>query len=293
MMNIAVCIKPVPDVSVLTLDAATGTMNKDDLVYIANPYDMVALEAAVCLKEQAGEGRVEAIAMAPPDIARPLLRRCLAAGADAATLLWDGSFEGSDGYATGAVLAGYIAAGSFDLVLCGQKAIDTEAGQVGAVIAARLDVPLVSRIARIDVAGARAEVESKLEKGNRARLDVPLPAVLAVELDLAEPRYASLPALLAGITGEIKEMNREALGLPFGEAGAEGSRNKTGAMALPKPRPKKVFTPDASLSAQERMRLIISGGVTQKQSDVLEGDPAQVARTVVQFLKEKNFLASE
>lgn len=294
-MNIAVCIKPVPDVSILTLDPATGLIDGDDLVYIVNPYDMVALEAAVRIREQSGDGQVNAITVAPPATAKRLLRRCLAAGADEATILWDSSFEGSDGYATGVILAKYIAAGGYDLVLCGQKAIDTEAGQVGGVIAARLDIPLVSRVARIDIAAgaAVADIDSKLEKGNRARLDVSLPAVLAVELDLNEPRYAGLPSLLASLKRDITEVNRETLGLSFNEAGKQGSRTSLEAMSLPKPRPKKVFTPDSSLSAQERLRLVISGGVTQKQSDVLEGEPDKIASTVVKFFKEKNFLPAD
>lgn len=294
-MNIAVCVKAVPDVSIVTLDPSTGLVNDDDLVYIVNPYDMVALEEGVRLKEQAGDGRVDVITMAPPTIARRLLRRCLAAGADTATLLWDSSFEGSDSYATGVIMAKHISNGQYDLVLCGQKAIDTEAGQVGSVIAARLGMPLVSRVAEVDmVSGAAiAEVASKLEKGNRIRLEVPLPAVLAVELDLNEPRYASLPSLLAGLRGDIVEVNRETLGLSYDEVGARGSRTRLAGITLPKPRPKKVFTPDSSLSAQERRRLVLSGGVTQKQSEVLDGAPDKIAQTVVRFFAEKNYLSSE
>jgi hypothetical protein len=53
-----------------------------------------------------------------------------------------------------------------------------------------------------------------------------------------------------------------------------------------------VFTPDSHLSAEERLRLIISGGVTPKHSDVLEGGPENIALTVVQFLKAKKFIST-
>jgi electron transfer flavoprotein beta subunit len=292
-LNIAVCIKPVPDTSIITLDSDTGSFNSDDLVYIVNPYDLAALEEAVRIKEKDGNSRVTLICMASAP-AKRLLRQCLAMGADEAMLLWDNSFENSDSYATGVILARVIGSCQYDIVLCGQKAIDTEAGQVGSIIAEQLDIPLVSRVVKIDVSPEEktADIESKLEKGNRARIEVSLPALFTVELDLSEPRYASLPSLMAGLRKDITEYNRETLGLSHGDVGSEGSRTRTIALSLPKPRPKKVFTPDSSLSAEERLRLVISGGVTQKQSDILEGDRGKIADTVVQFLSEKEFLSA-
>jgi electron transfer flavoprotein beta subunit len=292
-VNIVVCIKPVPDVSIVTLDPNTGLINSDDLVYIVNPYDMVALEEAVRIKERDGISRITLISMSPP-VAKRMLRQCLAIGADEAMLLWDESFENSDSYAAGVILAKAIGSGQYDLVLCGQKAIDTEAGQVGSVIAEKLDIPLASRVVKIDISpdAQKANIESKLEKGNRARIEVLLPAVFTVELDLNEPRYASLPSLMAGLRKDITECNREILGLSYGEVGSEGSKTGTMALSLPRPRPKKVFTPDSSLSAEERLRLVISGGITQKQGNVLQGDRDKIAATVVQFLSEKKFFPS-
>ncbi len=293
-MNIAVCVKPVPDVSIVTLDPDTGLINGDDLVYIVNPCDMVALEEAVRIKERVMNSRVTLISMAPPSV-KGLLGQCLALGADEAVLLWDKDFDSADSYATGVILAKYISSGQYDLILCGQKAIDTEAGQVGSVIAEKLDIPLVSRVVKIDISpdAGKADIESKLEKGNRARIEVSLPALFTVELDLNEPRYPSLPSLMAGLRKDITECNREALGLSYGEVGSEGSRTVTTGLSYPKPRPKKIFTPDSHLSAEERLRLVISGGVTQKQSDMLEGDPNKIAKTVVRFLSEKQFLPTE
>jgi electron transfer flavoprotein beta subunit len=290
-VNIAVCVKPVPDVSIVTLDPDTGLINSDDLVYIVNPYDMVALEEAVRIKEGDVNNRVTVVSMAPPSV-KGLLRQCLAMGADEAVLIWDKDFDSCDSYATGVILARYLCSGQYDLILCGQKAIDTEAGQTGSVIAEKLNIPLVSRVVKIDISpdAKKADIESKLEKGNRAQIDVSLPALFTVELDLNEPRYASLPSLMAGLRKEIIECGQETLGLSHGEA---DSKTETIALSLPKPRPKKIFTPDSHLSAEERLRLVISGGVTQKQSDMLEGDPNKIAKTVVQFLSEKQFLPTE
>jgi electron transfer flavoprotein beta subunit len=290
-MNIIVCVKPVPDVSIISVDPKTGLIDSDDLVYTINPGDMVAVEAAVRIKERESTSRATLISVAPP-ANRRLLRRCLAMGADEARLIWDSRFSDLDSYATGLILARAIGGLQYDLILCGQKAIDTEAGQVGSVIAERLDLPLASRVVEIDISpdGKQASVESKLEKGNRAQVEVILPAVLAVEVDLNEPRYASLPSLMSGLRKDIKEYNLEALGLSPEEAITQGVKTRTVALSPPKPRPKKVFTPDSSLSAEERLRLIMSGGITQKQGDLLEGDPAKIASNVVQFLSEKKLL---
>jgi electron transfer flavoprotein beta subunit len=290
-MNILVCVKPVPDVSVITLNAKTGLIDDDDLVYIINPCDMVAVEEAVLIKERGGSGRVTIISVAPPSTRR-LMRRCLAMGADEARLLWDRGFDELDSYATGMILAGAIAPAQYDLILCGQRAVDTEAGQVGSVMAENLGIPLASRVVKIDVSpdGKKVDVESKLEKGKRVKMEVALPALLTVEADLNEPRYASLPSLMAGLRAPVKEYDLKTLGLSYEETGAQGVKTRTVALSTPKPRPKKVFTPASNLSAEERLRLIISGGVTQKQSDVLEGDPAGIASIVVQFLQAKNFV---
>ncbi len=292
-MNIIVCVKPVPDVSIISLDPKTGLIDSDNMVYMVNPCDMAAVEEAVRMKERDSTSRVTLISLAPPSTKR-LLRRCLAMGADEAKLLWDSRFNDLDSYATGVILARAIGGLQYDLILCGQKAVDTEAGQVGSVIAERLDLPLASRVVEIDISpdGKNASVESKLEKGNRAQVEVILPAVLAVEVDLNEPRYASLPSLMSGLRKDIKEYNLEALGLSPEEAVTEGAKTRTVALSPPKPRPKKVFTPDSSLSAEERLRLIMSGGVTQKQGDLLEGDPAKIASNVVQFLSEKKIVST-
>ena len=289
-MNILVCVKPVPDVNIIMFDPETGLIDTDDLVYIVNPCDMVAVEEAVQIKEREGTGQVTLISVAPSSTGR-LIRRCLAMGADEAMLIWDSDFDNLDSYATGVILAKTIASIPYDLVLCGQKAIDTEAGQVGSVIAESLKIPLASRVVKIDVSpdSKKVNVESKLEKGNRLKMEVTLPALLSVEVDLNEPRYAGLPSLMAGLRKDIREYNLKSLGLSYDEA-CQGIKTRTITHSAPKPRPKKVFTPDSSLSAEERLRLIISGGVEQKHSDVLEGDPENIASTVVQFLKQKNFI---
>jgi electron transfer flavoprotein beta subunit len=107
---------------------------------IANPYDMVALEAALALRDKYG-GRVTAISMGPPQAEQPL-REAISLGADEAILLSDRAFAGADTLATSYTLT--LAIGKLqeespiDLVLCGKQAIDGDTAQVGPGIATRL-----------------------------------------------------------------------------------------------------------------------------------------------------------
>jgi len=287
-VNIVVCVKPVPDVSIITLRQDTIELDSEDLVYAVNPCDVVAVEAAVRIKESVNNSRVTLVSLAPPTT-KGLLRHCLALGADEALLLWDSAFAALDSYATGVILARAIGSLEYDLILCGDRAIDTEEGQVGSVIAERLDIPLVNRVAKIDVDACdkKVTVERKLDKGNREKIEAILPALLTVDMALNEPRYPGLPSLMAGLRQEIKEYDLNALGLTEEEI---ESKTRVVAFSLPKPRPKKPFTPDSNLPAAERMRLIMSGGITQKQGNLLQGDLDYIASSVVQFLIEQKLL---
>jgi len=289
-MNIVLCVKPVPDVSIVSLDThLEGQLDKDDFIYIVNPCDMVAVEEAVRIKERDPASQVILLSMGPPSTER-LLRRCLAIGADKAMLLWDSDFHEADSYATGVILAEAIRSLQYDLVLCGNKSDDTAAGQVGYVIAHRLDIPIVSRITDIQVTrdDKKLMVERKLERGNRERIEVELPSLLAVEESLNEPRYASLPSLLTALRKDIKQYTLKELEVSAEEMGLKKPKTKVIAMSAPRPRPKKIFTPDSSLSAAERMQLIMSGGVTEKKKELFKGSPEEVSSKFVQFLHQIN-----
>ena len=289
-MNIVVCVKPVSDVSIVSLDPhLESQLDEDDVVYIVNPCDMVAVEEAVRIKDRELASHVILLSMGPPSTER-LLRRCLAIGADKAMLLWDTDFQNADSYTTGVIIAESIRSLQYDLVLCGNKANDTAAGQVGYVIAHRLDIPVVSRVTDIQVTrdDNKLRVERKLERGNRERIEVEFPSLLAVEESLNEPRYASLPSLLTALRKDIKQYALKELEISAEEMGLKKPKTKVIAMSVPRPRPKKLFTPDSSLSAAERMRLIMSGGVTEKKEELFEGNPEEVSSKFVQFLDQIN-----
>jgi electron transfer flavoprotein beta subunit len=287
-MNIVVCMKPVPDVSIISLDPyLKNRLDEDDLVYIENACDIAAVEEAIRIKENTSTSQVFVVSVAPPSTER-LLRRCLALGADEGILVWDDAFQNSDSYATGVILAKAIGTVPYDLILCGNKAADTEAGQVGYVIADILDIPVVSGITSIETSPRdyRVIVERRLGRGYRQRIEMLPPALLAVEESANEPRYASLSALFSAFRREIRQYNMVELELSLEEVGAKGSKIEVIDISLPRPRPKKLFIPDSSLSAVERMSLVMSGGVTEKREELFEGNPEELSLKFVQFLKE-------
>ena len=289
-MNIVVCVKWVISAD-NAIKVENGTIRDRGLYYVVNPHDLIAVEEAVRLKELHPGGEVVLVCLGPPS-AEGGLRRCLAMGADKGMILWDTAFEGSDSYATALVLAAAIRNLSYDLVLCGQKAADLESGQVGAILAELLNMPVVSAAIKTDITAENDKVivHRKLPRGNREVVETSLPALLTVETGLNKPRYPNLRAVFAAQRKEITEYNLGALGLNPEQVGTRGGKTRIVAHLPPRPKPKKLFTPDSSLSAAERMRLVMTGGVTQKEGSLLEGKPDYIASNLVRFLSEQKLI---
>ena len=290
-MNIVVCIKQVPDTEgPVSINTSTKSIDDRYLEYVVNPYDEIAVEEAVYLKEGCGSGQVTVVSMGDSS-AEKALRRCLAVGADRAVLLCDPAFNGSDSYITGTILAKAISPLDYDLILCGVHAVDTNAGQVGAVVAELLDITLVSAVTRIELPAdpGKITVQRKLERGNREVIEAELPALLTIELK-QRSKYASLRSVLAARRKDIDYYDAAALGLLPEEVGLTGSKTMVLSISPPKPKARKLFTPDSSLSPAERMRLLMSGGIQEKKGDFLEGAPREVASKLVEFLSSEKLL---
>lgn len=227
-VHAVVCIKQVPDTTELRINPETGTLVREGVVSIINPYDVHALEAALQFKDRYG-GEVTVITMGPPSFVQSL-RRALAMGADRAILISDRAMAAADTFATSRVLAEAILKiqreiAPVDIVLCGRQTIDADTGQVGPGIAARLDWPVltyVMAIRSVDWERREIVVERKLER-SRQVVWSRLPAVLTVEKELNEPRYASLRRMLEAARMPILTWNKDDLGLQRHEVGLLGS----------------------------------------------------------------------
>jgi electron transfer flavoprotein beta subunit len=236
-MHFVCCIKQVPDTAEVRIDPETNTLIRAGVESISNPYDVVALEEAVRLRERYG-GRVTAITMGPPQ-AETSMREALSLGADDAVLLSDRSFAGADTLATSFTLSQAVKALSrdlpVDLVLCGKQAIDGDTAQTGPGIATRLgftQLTYVLEVEWIDGAGRQIQVKRRVEGGIEV-IRGPLPAVLTVELELARPRRASLPLMVHSLRAPVKVWDAKAIDAPPESVGIKGSPTWVRAISSP------------------------------------------------------------
>lgn len=207
-MNITVCIKRTPDTETRVRIAADGvSVDPGGVKYIVSPYDEIAVEAALRLREAAGEGQVSVVSLGPA-AASEQLRSALAMGADRAVLL-EGEV-GLDGLATAKGLAAELREADAELILFGVKAADDDQQQVGPMVATLLDRPCVTAVSSFEVEGGTVHCRREVEGGTE-KVDVELPAVLTVTKGEFEPRYASLKGIMAA---KRKPLEQKAASVP-------------------------------------------------------------------------------
>ncbi len=185
-MNIAVCIKQVPDTTEVKLDPKTGTLIREGVPSIINPDDKAGLEAALRIKDENGS-HVTVISMGPPQ-ADLALREALAMGADEAILLTDRAFGGADTWATSSTIASALRKLKFDLIITGRQAIDGDTAQVGPQIAEHLNLPNISYAEELKTDGEYITVKRQYED----RYDIiraKLPVLITALAELNKPRY--------------------------------------------------------------------------------------------------------
>ncbi len=293
-MNIIVCVKQISHIYVhQAFDKITRQLTNTGVVHTLNPYDKVALEAALRLREQGlrkqdGEGGVTVISIGPKRV-ESALRWCLAMGADRAIHVVDDAAPDKDPWPIADLLARVIQSQDtgHDLVLCGRKAMDREMGQVGVFLAELLDLPVVTSVAALTVepTSSKAMLQRSLERGNRETVECALPAVFTVDKNLHRPRYPTLPG-----RAQARKMAIERISLA--DIGGEriSATLEVTTMAPPRIRPKKILSPDSNLSAANRLQFAMSGGMPQKKGGQIGGDPTAMAIGIFDFLKDRNFL---
>ena len=222
-MNIVVCIKQVPDTTVVKIDPKTGTLIRDGVPSIINPEDKHALEAALQLKEAHG-GKVTVVSMGLP-MAKAALREALCMGADEAILLTDRVLGGADTLATSKSLAGVIKKLDYDIVFAGRQAIDGDTAQVGPEIAEHLNIPQVTYVQDVKVEGDSLIVNRALEDGHQI-VEVKTPCLLTAIETLNEPRYMNVGNIFATSDNDIKVMSADDIDVDKSELGLKGSPTK-------------------------------------------------------------------
>ena len=204
MAHIIVPIKQVPDMERVKFDTEAGRIDRSSASGEINPFDLNALETAVQLKEMLG-GTVTTISMGPGQ-AEASVRDSLARGADRGVLLADKAFAGADTWATSYTLASAIKKlGDYDLIICGEKTVDGDTGQVGPEIAEWLNIPHVAYVSAIRKADEKAiTVTCEMESASYG-IESPLPALITVTKDINVPRLPSFADKMKARKAEIEK----------------------------------------------------------------------------------------
>ena len=222
-MKIVVCLKQVPDTTVVKIDPKTGTLIRDGVPSIINPEDKHALEAALQIKDNYG-AHVTVISMGPPQ-AKNALREALCMGADEAILLTDRAFGGADTLATSKTIAAAIRELEYDIIFAGRQAIDGDTAQVGPEIAEHLNVPQVTYVQDVKVNEDGLIVNRALEDGYEL-IKVKTPVLLKAIEELNHPRYMNVQYIFDTVDKEVKMMTAADIDVPVEELGLKGSPTK-------------------------------------------------------------------
>jgi electron transfer flavoprotein beta subunit len=193
-MEIVVLVKQVPDTeSVIEIASDGVSIKREDVKMVMNPYDELAVEEALRIKESQG-GTVTILSMGAQK-AQETVRTALAMGADQGVLISDPAAEGSDALATARILAAALGQMPHDLIIAGMRAVDEDNYQAASAVAEFLGIPQISMVVKAEVTDGKLRCERSVE-GGTVTMETPLPALFTAQRGLNEPRYASLPGIM-------------------------------------------------------------------------------------------------
>jgi electron transfer flavoprotein beta subunit len=319
-LYICVCVKQTPDSASVYVDPITGQVDYERFVQVLNQADACAVEAAVRIKEvlySRGDPRgrpgnsdprgrpgiddlrgrqevtIEVLTLGPKD-AEGALRAALAIGADSAVRLWNSYADEWGPFTVAAAIAGYLQNETFipDLVLCGDASSEWSSGIVGPALAQQLDLPQATSVMQLTLLEERdpvtLQLTRKLERGYRELLEAELPLLITVTGDLNEPRYPSLPMHVAALKAEIPVLDPQTL---MNDTWLDGTDEMTLLeIHTPRPLPRHIPAPDSRHSAYQRIGEIVAGGATGRKTQLVEGSPDELAKVLVDFLKDRGFV---
>ncbi len=253
-MKIIVAIKQVPvRDSQLRVEANGRWIQEADLSFEINEPDAYALEEALQLKEKHG-GEVVALCAGPARAAQTI-REALAKGADRAIHIEEENLGTLDTLGVAKLLAGAVKAENPDLILTGLQSDDLGYGQTGVVLAELMGIPSSTIIMQVEVNGASIRVKRELEDGWFQYIAMPLPAVLTIQSGINKLRYATLIGIKQAKNKPMRKVTMEEVQSSIG-----GNLQKI----------EKLYVPQKS-----------------KNTEFLEGPPAEVAKKLVERLKNE------
>ncbi|NJM32370.1 MAG: electron transfer flavoprotein subunit beta/FixA family protein [Limnobacter sp.] len=209
-MKILVSVKRVVDYNVKVRCKSDGT-NVDiaNVKMSMNPFDEIAMEEAVRLKEAGIATEVVAVSCGGPQC-QEVLRTAAAIGADRGILVQtDVELQP---LAVAKLLKALLDKESAGLVIMGKQAIDDDCNQTGQMLAALADLPQATFASRVEIADGKATVTREVD-GGLETLQLTLPAVITADLRLNEPRYVTLPNIMKARKKPIETLSPQELGV--------------------------------------------------------------------------------
>lgn len=210
MQRILVGIKRVVDYNVRIRVKPDGTgVITDGVKMSVNPFDEIALEEALRIKERGGAEEVVVATVGPADCQQQL-RTCLAMGADRALhVQTDARIEP---LVAARVMLKLVEREQPFLVLMGKQAIDNDNGQTGQMLAALWNRPQATFASKLQIDGQKAQVTREVDAGLET-IEIDLPAVVTVDLRLNEPRYVKLPDIMKAKKKPLETLELATLGI--------------------------------------------------------------------------------
>jgi len=214
-MKILVPIKRVVDYNVkIRVKADQSGVERANVKMSVNPFDEIAIEEAVRLKEAGKATEVIAVSIGP-DKAQEQLRTALAIGADRAILVkTDAPIDlgGVEPLAVAKILKALVEKENPDLVIMGKQSIDDDSNQTGQMLSALLGWAQGTFAGKLDIGSGDLKITREID-GGLETLTLKTPAVITTDLRLNEPRYAKLPDIMKAKKKPLEEMTPEDLGV--------------------------------------------------------------------------------
>lgn len=289
-MNIAVCLKIVPDLEIPeVIDRTSGHLNETFVSYEFDRQSLAALEMALRLKQKHG-AKLFAVVVGPEQV-NVHLHEVYALGVDHIYRIWHECLELTDARGKALVISALLDELEPSLIFCGNCSRDTGHGQFAAYLAESLQFAQVTGVAEdIQIQDDNFLAYRRLQQGAREKIQVELPAVVAVDMQVGGISYSPLDQYLASCQKPIEEIKLFQLGLSPEDISGRSALNRLMRICPPNPIPQAIFTPDSSLDPLNRIRAIVSGGLNQKSGEIVEGSPGELAEKALQFLIQRGFI---
>jgi electron transfer flavoprotein beta subunit len=201
---------PDPETTIRVKPDGSGIVT-ENVKYVINPFDEIAIEEALRIKEKLGGGEVILVSIGAKVVSEQL-RTGLAMGADRAIFV--ACDQELDSLAVARLLAKIVEKENPDLLLLGKQAIDDDANQAGQMLAALLGWSQATFASKVELSADQKSVQVTREvDGGLETIAFTLPGIITADLRLNEPRYASLPGIMKARKKEIKEIAVSELGV--------------------------------------------------------------------------------